>query len=104
MLKALEAARTKLDIYYSDTDYVPGQIYAINTMLSPGNKFQFFMTRDWDNKWREIYRKAIQEQLVPYQEHIIAEEASLSSMRSAKTVLRGSKLDEMLNGSKDQPF
>lgn len=103
MLKALEAARTKLDNYYSDTDHVPRHIYAINTMLSPRNKFQFFMTKDWDNKWRETYRKAIKERLVPYQERIAAEEASLGSTPSVKTSLRGSKLDKMLSGSGDQP-
>lgn len=66
MLKALAAARTRLGIYYSNTDHAPRHIHTINTILSPRNKFQFFITRDWDNKWREIYRKAIQEQLVLY--------------------------------------
>lgn len=102
MLKALENARTKLDNYYSETDYVPGHIYAINTMLSSRNKFQFFMTEDWDNEWRETYRKAIKERLVPYQERIAIEESSLGSTPSVRTASRGSKLDRMLSGSKDQ--
>ena len=46
MLNALEAGRLKLDEYYSQTDNVRGHIYAVNTMLAPVNKFQFFLTDD----------------------------------------------------------
>jgi hypothetical protein len=102
MLKALENARTKLDSYYSETDHVPGHIYAINTMLSPKDKFRFFMTEDWDNKWRETYQKAIKERLIPYKERIAAEESSLDSTLSVRTASGGSKLDKMLSESKDQ--
>ncbi|EED20345.1 hypothetical protein TSTA_035710 [Talaromyces stipitatus ATCC 10500] len=60
MLHALEAGQTKLDEYYSQTDYIPGHIYAVSTMLAPVNKFKFFLTKDWDQKWRDIYRKSFQ--------------------------------------------
>jgi hypothetical protein len=50
MLNALEAGRLKLDEYYSQTDNVRGHIYAVNTMPAPVNKFQFFLTDDWDQK------------------------------------------------------
>jgi hypothetical protein len=39
MLASLEAGRQKLDIYYSQTDNMPGHIYAIVTMLALDNKF-----------------------------------------------------------------
>ncbi|KAJ5364993.1 uncharacterized protein N7496_010706 [Penicillium cataractarum] len=70
MLDALEAGRLKLDECYSQTDNVRGHIYAVNTMLAPVNKFQFFLTDDWDQKWRDTYRKSFQEALAPYQDRL----------------------------------
>jgi hypothetical protein len=46
MLYALEASRTKLNEYYSQTDHIRGHIYVISTMLAPMNKFKFFYTKD----------------------------------------------------------
>lgn len=103
MLKALEAARMKLDIYYSNTDNVKGHLYAVSTMLAPVNKFKFFLTKDWNNQWRETYRKALKDQLIPYQECITAKEGSLGSMKSVRTGSRGSRLDMMLSESNHQP-
>lgn len=59
ILAELEAGRLKLDENYSQTDSARGHIYAVATMLAPANKFQFFFSKDWDKKWRDIYRKAI---------------------------------------------
>lgn len=70
MLNALEAGRIKLDECYSQTDNVRGHIYAVNIMLAPVNKFQFFLTDDWDQKWRDTYRKSFQEALAPYQHRL----------------------------------
>jgi len=47
MLQALQAAQAKLSDYYSRTDTIRGDLYAIGTMLAPANKFQFFSTNDW---------------------------------------------------------
>lgn len=103
MLEALEAARTKLDIYYSDTDHVKGHLYAVSTMLAPVNKLKFFSTKDWDNEWRKTYRKTLRDQLIPYQERITAEEGSLGSMQSVRKGSQGSRLDMMLSESNNQP-
>jgi hypothetical protein len=46
MLQALKAAQQKLSDYYSQTDNIPGDLYAISTMLAPSNKFKFFLTKD----------------------------------------------------------
>jgi hypothetical protein len=100
MLNALEAGRLKLDEYYAQTDHIPGHIYAINTMLAPANKFQFFLTDDWDQKWRDTYRKSFQEALTPYQKLL---SNSQDSQGSRAVVRPTSKLDKMLNGSKKQP-
>ncbi|KAG0153785.1 hypothetical protein PDIDSM_2440 [Penicillium digitatum] len=67
MLEALEAGRSKLDEYYSQADDLRGNIYAISTMLAPVNKFKFFLSSDWDQKWRDTYRLAFEQALVPYQ-------------------------------------
>lgn len=49
MLQALQAAQAKLSEYYSQTDTIQGDLYAIGTMLAPVNKFHFFSTKDWDD-------------------------------------------------------
>lgn len=100
MLHALEASRLKLDEYYSQTDNIRGHIYAISTMLAPVNKFKFFLTNDWDQKWRDTYRKSFQEALVPYQEQLST--LNKSSDGSQMMPRLGSKLDTMLNGSNVQ--
>jgi hypothetical protein len=46
----LEASRLKLDKYYSQTNNIRGHIFTICTMLAPSNKFQFFLTDDWDQE------------------------------------------------------
>lgn len=100
MLDALEAGRLKLDKYYSQTDNIRGHIYAVNTMLAPVNEFGFFLTDDWDQKWRDTYRKSFEEALAPYQDRL---SNTQDSQRSQSAVRESSKLDKMLNGSKKQP-
>ncbi|KAJ5316477.1 hypothetical protein N7476_006784 [Penicillium atrosanguineum] len=70
MRKALEAAREKLASYYKQTDTIQGDLYAIGTMLAPVNKFQFFVTNDWDDQWRDQYRQSFKKALSPYQERL----------------------------------
>jgi hypothetical protein len=100
MLEALEAGRLKLDEYYSQTDNIRGHIYAVVTMLAPANKFQFFLSNDWDKKCRDIYRKAVEDAVAPYKERLANNNASGNSPISSRPM---SKLDEMLDGSDYQP-
>jgi hypothetical protein len=100
MLQALQAAQAKLSDYYSRTDTIRGDLYAIGTMLAPANKFQFFSTNDWDNKWRDRYRKSFKECLSPYQERLTSQHHLSISQASIKV---GSRLDLMLSESKTQP-
>ena len=101
ILHALEAGRTKLDEYYSQIDYIPGHIYAVSTMLALVNKFKFFLTKDWDQKWRDIYCKSFQQALIPYQEQLSTIYQSSDGPRSIARL--SSKLDEMLDESQAQP-
>ena len=55
MLRALEAALEKLRRYYSATDSIKDDLYAISTMLAPSNTSKFFLTKDWDDEWRQRY-------------------------------------------------
>lgn len=96
MLQALEAAHCKLSGYYSQTENIQGDLYATSTMLAPSNKLKFFLTKDWDQKWRDQYQKSFKDFLAPYQECLSKE---LSSPLPNNTPLRsGSRLDMMLNG------
>lgn len=63
MLSSLEAAKEKLVKYYSMTDDIEGNLYAIGTILAPSNKMEFFSTSDWDPdpKTRKDYRKEYRE-------------------------------------------
>lgn len=46
MLQALKATKTKLSEYYSKTDDIHYDLYAIGTMMAPQNKLQFFSSKD----------------------------------------------------------
>ncbi|KAJ5365267.1 hypothetical protein N7517_008153 [Penicillium concentricum] len=59
MLSSLEAAKEKLKKYYSDTDDIEGNPYAIGMILVPSSKMEFFSTSDWDLD-PEIDRKGLQ--------------------------------------------
>ncbi|KAJ6064672.1 hypothetical protein N7444_000325 [Penicillium canescens] len=93
MLQALQAARKKLDEYYSETDNVRGHLYAITTMLAPANKFQFFQTDDWDDRWRTTYRKSIEEHLTVYKERLAQQSISTPSLSLGRGI---SRLDSMV--------
>lgn len=101
MLDALEASRSKLDEYYAQTDNIRGHIYAISTMLAPVNKFKFFLSRDWDQKWRDTYRNAFQQALIPYQAQVKSQSQDTHS--SQITAQPSSRLEEMLDGRDIQP-
>lgn len=101
MLEALEAGRSKLDEYYSQADDLRGNIYAISTMLAPVNKFKFFLSSDWDQKWRDTYRLAFEQALVPYQAQVRTSGRDLQS--SLTIAYPSSRLEEMLDGRDIQP-
>lgn len=50
MLSALHAAKEKLSFYYSKTDEIHSDLYAIGTIIAPQNKLQFFSGKDWDDE------------------------------------------------------
>ncbi|KAL4733047.1 hypothetical protein BDV11DRAFT_200821, partial [Aspergillus similis] len=91
----LKAAYCKLSGYYSQTENNQGDLYTTSTMLALSNKFKFFLIKDWDQKWRDQYRKSFKDFLAPYQECLLQES---SSPLPNNTLLRGSRLDIMLNG------
>ncbi|QKX61420.1 uncharacterized protein TRUGW13939_08568 [Talaromyces rugulosus] len=101
MLDALDAGRTKLDEYYAQTDTIRGHIYAVSTMLAPVNKFRFFLSSDWDQKWRDIYRNAFQQALIPYQAQVKSQSQDAYSSHTAAQP--SSRLEEMLDGKDIQP-
>ncbi|OQD77362.1 hypothetical protein PENANT_c110G10938 [Penicillium antarcticum] len=93
MLQALQAARKKLDEYFSETDNVRGHLYAITTMLAPANKFQFFQTDDWDDRWRTTYRKSLENHLIVYKDRLAQQPTSPLSLSSGGGI---SRLDSMV--------
>lgn len=48
MLSSFEAIKKKLKKYYSDTDDIEGNPYAIRMILAPLSKMEFFSISDWD--------------------------------------------------------
>lgn len=73
MLSALHAAKEKLSYYYRKTDEIPGDLFAISTILAPQHKLQFFTSKDWGNdshSWRDRYRQSFEDYLRPYQQRL----------------------------------
>jgi hypothetical protein len=67
MLRALEYARKKLSQYYSATDEVGDDLYAIATIMAPQNKLEFFQKPEWESTWAPRYKKSLEQYLVPYE-------------------------------------
>jgi hypothetical protein len=99
MLESLEAGRLKLNEYYSQTDNVKGHIYAISAMLSPVNRFESFLSDDWDKKWRDIYRRSFQEALIPYQECLTEKDGLLNANISQKPRSMFGRLNKSISGN-----
>ena len=99
MLEALQAAQQKLRDYYSETDNIRGDLYAIGTIIAPENKLQFFMTDDWSDQWRQRYRQSFKDYLVPYQSRLANGHDSTPSQSSTRV---GSRLEMMLKGKRQQ--
>lgn len=75
MLFSLEAAKEKLVKYYSMTNHIEGNLYAIGTILAPSNKMQFFSTSEWDpdptsrKDYRKEYRESFQSLFESYRQN-----------------------------------
>jgi hypothetical protein len=76
MLAALSAAKDKLSQYYSQTDHIRGDLFAIGTILAPQHKLQFFNGKDWDTSYRNQYRQSLERYLEPYKERVSANQTS----------------------------
>lgn len=103
MLKALGAARDKLAEYYSKTDEVHGDLFAIGTILAPEHKLQFFNSKDWDSgedtNWRQRYRQSFQDTFESYKQRLM----SLQMSSQAQVPTQSAEVDElqvMLKGAK----
>lgn len=89
MLASLEAAKTKLSHYYSMTDKIDNNLYAIGTILSPQQKLQFFEGKDWedpDNDWRAIYRKSLEDYFDIYKQRLSDSQSISKAQLSAITI------------------
>lgn len=77
MKSALDRARDKLTEYYGKTDDIPGDLYAIATILGPRNKLEFFTTSEWEPHWGPRYKKSLEAYIQPYRQRY--EEAQSTS-------------------------
>lgn len=89
MLEALAAARDKLAEYYSKTDEIHGDLFAIGTILAPEHKLQFFASKDWDNdddntNWRQRYRQSFDKYIEPYKQRLANPQASSHTQSSTQ--------------------
>jgi len=97
MLQSFEAGRQKLGDYYSQTDSVKGYIFAISTMVAPDSKFQFFQTDNWEQEWRDIYRKSFQSALLLYQQCLARDQVLSTPQILSRSI---SKFNTILKRSK----
>ncbi|KAJ5355238.1 uncharacterized protein N7496_000165 [Penicillium cataractarum] len=77
MKSALDRARDKLTEYYGKTDDIPGDLYAIATILGPRNKLEFFTTSEWEPHWGPRYKQSLEAYIQPYRQRY--EEAQSTS-------------------------
>ncbi|KAJ5685107.1 hypothetical protein N7536_007726 [Penicillium majusculum] len=81
MKLALEHARDKLAEYYGKIDDIPGDLYAVGTILGPRNKLEFFLAPEWEKHWAPRYKKSLETYIQPYQQRY-AETHSISTTHS----------------------
>lgn len=72
MLRGLNAGRAKLSEYYTKTDDMHRNLFAIGTILAPQHKLQFFSSREWGNdpEWCARYKADLEEFMEPYQQRL----------------------------------
>jgi hypothetical protein len=96
MLSTLNAAKTKLSEYYSMTDDVPSDLYAIGIIIAPQHKLEFFSTKDWDDpetNWRARYCESLPDYLQLYKQRLLDTQSPLKAGSSA---IRALELDMLL--------
>ena len=81
MKLALEHGRDKLAEYYSKTDDIPNDLYAIGTILGPRNKLELFLTPEWEKHWAPRYKQSLETYIQPYQQRY-TEAQSISTTQS----------------------
>ena len=86
MLKALSYTMDKLSEYYSATDTISDDLYAIGTIMAPQNRLEFFQTSEWEPKWHVRYRKSLEKYLVPYEKRYSDTRPSSHGISSAAQV------------------
>lgn len=89
MLAALYAAKKKLSHYYSMTDDIPDDLYAIGTIIAPQQKLQFFSGKDWDDPvadWHGRYHASLERYLEPYQWRLLDTQLPTSVQPSAMAI------------------
>jgi hypothetical protein len=97
MLTALEASRNKLSVYYTKTEGMRGDLFAIRTILAPNKKLQYFSISEWEGGWRDRYYQSIQDYFEPYQQYFLHNQSeSISQPLSVQT----SELDAFLTISR----
>ncbi|KAG0160398.1 hypothetical protein PDIDSM_7926 [Penicillium digitatum] len=85
-------------MYYSQADDLREYMQSV---CLHRNKFKFFLSSDWDQKWRDTYRLAFEQALVPYQAQV---RISSRDLQSSLTIAHpSSRLEEMLDGRDIQP-
>ena len=103
MLKALGATRDKLAEYYSKTDEVHGNLFAIGTILAPEHKLQFFNSKDWDSgkdtNWRQRYRQSFQDTFESYKQRLTSLQISSQAQLPTQSA-EVDKLQVILKGAK----
>lgn len=72
MLHALHAGRDKLKIYYTKTQEIHGNLYAVGTILAPQYKLKFFSGGEYgdDGESRARYKEYLRQYLEPYQRRL----------------------------------
>lgn len=87
MLHALEAGKAKLSVYYTQTEQIHGNLYAIGTILAPQHKLHFFSKRDWaDNnyEWRRTYKECLEKYIEPYKQQQLEAQAPQKGLSSSR--------------------
>jgi hypothetical protein len=94
MLTALRAAEEKLRQYYSETDGIPSDVFAISTMPTPRHKLQFFRSKDWGPEWLTRYRQSFVNYFEPYKQRLVEEQTG--NGEGCSTQSAGIDLDRMI--------
>lgn len=104
MLSSLEAAQEKLKKYYSETDDIEDNLYAIGTILAPSSKMEFFSTSDWDldpeigKDYRKEYRESLRSLLERYNQRVPSD----MTQSDSQLLTTESELEKALDGDFSQ--